>query len=114
MPLKSPVKTVRPKKNLCVFQVFRPYLGFCPDPKHFIVNCEQNVVKFAEKSIEKCNFCIKYFVKIKCYADRPYLVFSELKPEIHIFFFWPKLKHSRSMHAYLKECEIYSFYAFMT
>ena len=87
------------------------------------MNCEQNVVKFAGKSIEKCNFYIKYFDKIKCYADRPYLVFSELKPETHIlffffffffFFFWPKLKHSRSMHAYLKECEIYSFYAFMT
>ena len=22
---------------VCVFQVFRPYLGFLPDPKHFIV-----------------------------------------------------------------------------
>ena len=40
---------VRPKQNICVFQVSRPYLSFCPDPKHFIVNCEQNVVKFAEK-----------------------------------------------------------------
>ena len=40
---------MRPKKNMCVFQVSRPYLGFCPDPKHFILNCEQNVVKFAEK-----------------------------------------------------------------
>ena len=39
---------LRPKK-IYVFQVSRPYLGFCPDPKHFIVNCEQNVVKFAEK-----------------------------------------------------------------
>ena len=24
-------------------------LGFCPDPKYFIVNCEQNIVKYAEK-----------------------------------------------------------------
>ena len=38
-----------PPKYICVFQVSRPYLGFCPDPKHFIVNCEQNVVNFAEK-----------------------------------------------------------------
>ena len=37
------------QKNICVFQVSRPYLGFCPDPKHFIVNYEQSVVKFAEK-----------------------------------------------------------------
>ena len=35
--------------------------------------------------MEKCNFYIKYFDKIKCYADRPYLVFSELKPETHIY-----------------------------
>ena len=43
--------------------------------------------------LKKCNFYIKYFDKIKCYADRPYLVFSELKPETHTyiyFFFWPK------------------------
>ena len=69
---------VRPKKiYVCVSR-------FCPDPKHFIVNCEQNVVKFtgnSEKYIEKCNFYIKYFDK-KCYADRPYL---KLKPETHIY-----------------------------
>ena len=34
---------------VCVFQVSLPYLGFCPDSKHFIVNCEQNVVKFTGK-----------------------------------------------------------------
>ena len=80
---------IRQKKKICVLQVSRPYLGFSPDPKHFIVDCEQIVVKFAEKwgkCIEKCNFYIKYFDKIKCYAYRPYLVFSELKPETHIFF----------------------------
>ena len=67
-----------------MFQVSRPYLGFSSGPKHFIVNCEQNIVKFAKngrKCIEKWNFN-----KIKCYADRPYLVFSELKPETHIYF----------------------------
>ena len=37
------------KKGMCVFQVSRPYLGFCPDPKHFVVKCEQNVVDFAGK-----------------------------------------------------------------
>ena len=42
---------VRPKKYtcICMSQVSRPYLGFCPDPKHFIANCEQNVFKFAGK-----------------------------------------------------------------
>ena len=55
--------------------------------------------------IEKCNLYIKvscYFDEIKCYADRPYLVFSELKPETHtyifffffFFFFWPNSKYS--------------------
>ena len=43
------ILVLRPKKNIRVLQVSRPYLGFCPDPKHFIVNCEQNVVKFAGK-----------------------------------------------------------------
>ena len=43
------IKIIRPKKYLCMFQVSRPYLGFCLDPKHFIVSCEQNVVKFTEK-----------------------------------------------------------------
>ena len=46
-----------------------------------------NLLENGEKCIEKCNFCIKYFGKIKCYAHRPYLVFSELKPGTHIWFF---------------------------
>ena len=31
-------------KDVCVFQVSRPYLGFCPecDPKHFIEKSGQN------------------------------------------------------------------------
>ena len=82
---------------MCVFQVSRPYLGFCPDPKHLIVNCEQTVVKFAgkwskmnkkKKKKKKCNFYIKYFDKIKCYADRPYLVFFRAETwNTHIYFF---------------------------
>ena len=52
------------------------------------MKCEQNVVKFAGKCVEKWNLYIKYFDKIKCYADRPYLVFSELKPETHTIFFF--------------------------
>ena len=38
------------KKNTCVFQVSQPYLGFCPDPNHFIVNFEENTVKMLKKS----------------------------------------------------------------
>ena len=40
---------LRPKTYVCVFQVSRPYLGFCPDPKHFIVSFEENIVKYADK-----------------------------------------------------------------
>ena len=92
--IKSPLKICPgpKKKNVWVFQVSWPNLGFCPDPKHFIVNCEQilsNLLENGGKCIEKCNFYVKYFDKIKCYADRPYLVFSELKPEIqYIYFVW--------------------------
>ena len=34
-----------------LLEISRPYLYivFCPDPKHFIVNFEQNSVKYAEK-----------------------------------------------------------------
>ena len=60
------------------------YLGFCSDPKHFIVSkILLNLLKNGRTCNVKWNFDIKYFDKIKCYADRPYLVFSELKPETH-------------------------------
>ena len=79
-------------KKQCVFQVSQSYLGFCPNPKHFIVNFEENTVKMLKNQVkysEKCNIYIKYFCKIKCYADRPYLVFSELK---HTYIsFWPNV-----------------------
>ena len=42
-----------------------------------------------DKCSEKCNIYIKYFSEIKCNADRPYLVLSELKPATHIYIFWP-------------------------
>ena len=32
-----PQHSGKAKKKICVFQVSRPYLGFWPDPKHFIV-----------------------------------------------------------------------------
>ena len=38
---------------MCVFQVSRPYLGFCHDAKHFIVNFEENIVKYAENGENK-------------------------------------------------------------
>ena len=61
---------------MCVCVCFRfpdPTLVFA-DPKHFIVNCEENVIKFAGKwgkMFETCKFYVKYFDKIKCNADRP-------------------------------------------
>ena len=72
-----------------MFEISRLYLyfGFCPDPKHFIVNFEQNSVKYAEKwgwggGSEQCNIYINYFNNKKINnnnANRPYLVFPELK-----------------------------------
>ena len=51
---------IRQKKIICVFHVFRPYLGFCPDPKQLIANFEETIVKYAVnekwgKCSEKCN-----------------------------------------------------------
>ena len=34
---------LRPKKNICVIQVSRLYLGFWHDPKHFIV-LKKNII----------------------------------------------------------------------
>ena len=42
------------KKNICVFQFSRPYLGFSPNTKNFILNCEQNIVKYAENWVCVC------------------------------------------------------------
>ena len=49
---------------ICVFQVSASYLSFCPNLKHFIVNCEQNIVKYAEKQWKmqwKMQFLYKIF-----------------------------------------------------
>ena len=58
-----------------MFQVSRPYLDFGPDPKHFIVYCEQNVFKFAEKwkMYWKMQFLHKIFRQIKmlCWQTIP-------------------------------------------
>ena len=53
------------------------------------------------KCIEKCNFYIKYFDKIKCYVNQPYLVFFRAETwNTHIFFLWPNLirAETRSTH----------------
>ena len=55
-----------PKKlyNVCVFWISRPYLCFCPDPKHFIMNFVQNIGKYAEmlgKMSRKMQFLYKIF-----------------------------------------------------
>ena len=47
--LSANPEIIMAKQNICVFQVSPPYLGFCPDPKQFIVNLEENIVKYAEK-----------------------------------------------------------------
>ena len=42
------------KNIICVCQVSLPYQGFCPDPKHFIVNYEQNIVNMLENELKCC------------------------------------------------------------
>ena len=89
--LLSQVK-VRPKKNICVFQVSQPYPGFCPDPKHFIVNCEPNVVRFARKW-GKIYWKILWQNKMLCRPTTPSFFRAETW-NMHIFFglsiIWPK------------------------
>ena len=49
---------IRPKKNICVFQVSRPYLGFWPDPKHFIVlKKKKNIYIYKKKKKKKKMRC---------------------------------------------------------
>ena len=81
---------IRPKNFICVFQVSWPYLDFCPDPKHFIVNCEQNVVKFGEKLGKmywKMQFLYKIFWqnKMLCRPTIPSFFRAETW-NTHIFF----------------------------
>ena len=51
------------KKKICVFQVSRPYLGFCPDSINILLwivsKMLSNLLENGEKCIEKCNFYIK-------------------------------------------------------
>ena len=78
------------KKYICVFQVSRPYLGFCPDPKDFFVNCVQNVVKFTKKCRKmywKMQFLYKIFQqnKMLCRPTIPSFFIAETW-NTHIFF----------------------------
>ena len=84
--------SLRPKKYVCVFQVSRPYLGFCTDSEHFIVNCEQNVVKFAGnwgKMYWKMLFLYKIFRQNKMLCRPTILSFFRAETwNTHIFFFF--------------------------
>ena len=66
-----------------------------------------NLLENGEKYIEKCNFYIKYFDKIKCYGDLPYLFFSELTAETHIYFFFLALPLSLEfcLHKWTSMCD---------
>ena len=82
---------LRPKKIICVFQVSRSYLGFCPDSKHFIVNCEQNVVNFGEKwgkMYWKMQFLYKIFRQNRMLIRPTIPCFFRAETwNTHIFFF---------------------------
>ena len=51
--------SLKAKKIICVFQISLPYLGFCSDPKHFILKSEK---KKKRQNIQKY---IKYISKIE-------------------------------------------------
>ena len=57
----NPVMTINSKaKPIWVFQVSWSYLGFCPDPKHFILSFEDNshiCCKMGGTLVKKCNIC---------------------------------------------------------
>ena len=62
--------------NRSATRTLQPYLGFCSDPKYFIVNCKQNVVKSAGKwgkKYWKMQFLYKIFWqnKILCRPTIP-------------------------------------------
>ena len=82
---------LRPPKNICVFQVSQPNLGFCPDPKQFIVNCEQNVVICAGKLGKmywKMQFLYKIFWQNKMLCRLTVSSFFRAETwNTHIFFF---------------------------
>ena len=79
-------------KYMCVFQGSQPHIGFCPNPKHFIVNCEQNVVKFAEKWGEKywkIKFLYEIFQQNKMLWRSTIPSFFEAETwHTYIFFAW--------------------------
>ena len=97
LPSCQAAKAKKKKKKkiyICMFQVSRPYLGFWPDPKNFIVNCEQNVVRFAGKWGKiywKMQFLYKIFWQneMLCRPTIPSFIRSETWNK-HIFF-WPYL-----------------------
>ena len=92
-----------------MFQVSRPYLGFCPDPKHFIVNCEQNVVKFAEKWGKiywKMQFLYKIFWlnKMLCPPTIPSFFQSWNLKHTYIFFWlYAKIWTTRFNHSVMHQ-----------
>ena len=92
---ESPPLHKTKKEYVCV-SGFPTYQGFCPDPKHFIMNCEQNVVKFAGKWGKiywKMQFLKKIFWqnKMSCRPTIPSFFRAETS-NTHIFLFWPKLR----------------------
>ena len=89
---------IRPKKNICVFQVSRPYLGFWPDPKHFIVlkkNCIQNKKKKKKKEKRKMLCVHKTYGSILFLRDR--------------FFFHYMWHYSNEIEEFLGHCLAHSW-----
>ena len=95
-PQHFSISTIRPPKIYECFRfpdhtkVYAPTLNIL---LWIMSQMLSNLLKNGGRCTEKCNFYMKYFDKMKCYADRPYRFFSELKPETHISLFLALYTH---------------------
>ena len=71
--------------HVCVFQISRPYLGFCLT-LNILMCIVSKMLENGGKCIEKCSFYVKYFDKIKCRLTIPSFFWAETW-NIHIFLF---------------------------
>ena len=71
----SPETLVFRPRNMFLFQVSWPYLGFCPNPKHFVVQYEQNLVKYGENFVKYGSKPLASFNTARLYSQWKRIMF---------------------------------------